>query len=499
MKIRPALRYTLTVLALVPFMLAPVGAEAKPKASKAASEPAAAKKKSLALAPLEGKKNAEVRGWIRDALKSGFDVTDAEDFKVKANPDAYAKMGSDLGVDAVAVGKVEKAKLTVTIYQSSDGRVLIALQFKAPPGPKLKSIIDKRLVEKLYGAFGMESPEAAARKRAEAKQLAEEEAGDDGGADDEEEEKPAKKNKKAKDADTEESDTENEGGEGSEGSEGGEGAEASGDEATAEAGPHGPILKPLDIRAGLRFSKRTFAFKDTLSQLYPDRGVRNPLRDYNGGLDLAVFARLELYPGALLGADGFGSNIGLVGGFAYGIPSTTVYRPADGSAPKNLTSQVHEWNIGARVRLPLGAKAGLGLTAAYGQQRYFLKGDEVGALVPDIQYGYVRLGPDVWVDLGKISVEAFIAGRIVLGTGELQDPRLWFRNVGARGMDAGLVLSYAVTPSVAVMAGFDYTRYGFNFNPIQPGDLYVAGGATDQYIGGWLGASFRLPDKAASK
>ena len=164
MKIRPALRYTLSVLALIPFTLAPVGAEAKPKASKAAAEPAPAKKKSLALAPLEGKKNAEVRGWLRDALKSGFELTDAEDFKVKADPAAYAKMGGDLGVDAVVVGKVEKTKLTVTIYQASDGRVLIALQFKAPPGPKLKSIIDKRLVQKLYGAFGIESPDSASEE-----------------------------------------------------------------------------------------------------------------------------------------------------------------------------------------------------------------------------------------------------------------------------------------------------------------------------------------------
>ena len=196
MKIRPALRYTLCVLALIPFTLAPVGAEAKPKASKAAAEPAPAKKKSLALAPLEGKKNAEVRGWLRDALKSGFELTDAEDFKVKADPAAYAKMGGDLGVDAVVVGKVEKTNQTVTIYQSTDGRVLIALQFKAPPGPKLKSIIDKRLVQKLYGAFGIESPEEAARKSAEAKQLAEEEAGDDEGGEDEEE-KPAKKASKS--------------------------------------------------------------------------------------------------------------------------------------------------------------------------------------------------------------------------------------------------------------------------------------------------------------
>ncbi|MFZ5897461.1 MAG: hypothetical protein ACOY0T_40800 [Myxococcota bacterium] len=489
MKIRAALRYTLTILAVTPFLLTPVGAEAKPKASKAAAEATPVKKKSLALAPFEGKKNAEVRGWIRDALQSGFEVTDAEEFKVKADAAAYAKMGADLGVDAVAVGKVEKTKFTLTIYQSSDGRVLIALQFKASPGPKLKTIIDKRMVPKLYAAFGMETPEEAARKRAEAKQIAEEEAGEDEGSEEEADEKPKKK--KAADEET----SAEEEGEAPKGDD-----EASGDgekEDSAAAGPTGAIGKPFDIRGGLHFSKRSFAFNDTLSQLYPDRLVQRPLRDYNGGLDLAVFARLELYPGALLGADGLASNLGLIGGFSYGIPSTTVYRPSDGSAPKNLTSQVHEWYFGARGRLPLGAKAGLGLTASYGQQRYFLKGDEVGALVPDIQYRYLRFGPDFWVDAGKLSLEAFVGARLVLGTGELERGDLWFAQVGSRGLDAGLVLSYAVTSKVSVMVGGDYKRYGFNFNPIKPGALYVAGGATDQYVGGWIGAGFHLPGSPA--
>ena len=176
MKMRAALRYTLTILTLVPLTLIPQLADAKPKpkpGKAAAASTPATKKKSVALAPLEGQKNGEVRGWIRDALKPGFELTDAEDFKTKGEPD-YAKMGSDLGVDAVVVAKVEKTKTTITVYQSSDGRVLITLQFKAAPGPKLESIIQKRLVQKLYGAFGIESSE----KPDEAE---EEEAADDEG------------------------------------------------------------------------------------------------------------------------------------------------------------------------------------------------------------------------------------------------------------------------------------------------------------------------------
>ncbi|MGC4088451.1 MAG: hypothetical protein QM756_11255 [Polyangiaceae bacterium] len=490
MKIRAALRYTLTVLALVPFTLAPVAAEAKPKASKPpAAAPEPAKKKSLAFAPFEGKKNPEVRAWLREAMQSGFELTDADEFKVKADAAAYAKMGQDLGTDAVVVAKAEKTKLTLTIYQSSDARVLIVLQFKAGPGPKLKSIIEKRLEKKLFAAFGIETAEESARKQAEAKQLAEEEAGDDEGSegDDEEAKKGSKKKKAAAEAEAEpEADKPSQ-------------EEEKPTEAPAAAREHGPIGKPFDIRGGVNFSQRSFTFKDTLTELVPDRQVRNPLRPYNGGLDLAVFARVELYPAGLLGADGVASNLGLIGGFSFGIPSSVNYVPSDGSGAKSLTTQTHEWFVGGRFRLPLGPTAGIGFNASYGQQRYFLKGDEQGALVPDVQYSYVRIGPDVFVDFGKITLEAYLGGRLVLSTGELQDPKLWFASVGARGMDAGLTLGYALSPSFSVLAGGEFKRYGFNFNPIQPGALYVAGGAVDQSYGGWVGASFHLPAKPASK
>lgn len=471
MKMRAALRYTLTILTLVPLTLIPQLADAKPKPAKAASAPTPAKKKSVALAPLEGQKNGEVRGWIRDALKSGFELTDAEDFKTKGAPD-YAKMGSDLGVDAVVVAKVEKTKSTITVYQSSDGRVLITLQFKAAPGPKLESIIQKRLVQKLYGAFGIESTE----KPDDAE---EEEAGEDEGGE-------------------AEGEGEGEAAEGAEASD--EASEASSDEAEAPAASSGPGFapKPLILRAGVHLSQRTFAFKDTLSQI-SSRPVAHPLRDYNGGTDLAVFVRGEIYPGAFLGAEGFASNLGLVGSFSYGIPSNTVYKPAGGES-RTLKTDVNEFTVGLRGRFPFSAKAGLGFSGVYGQQRYFLKGDETsGALVPDIQYSYARLGPDVWLDFGKLSVEAYVAARLVTNTGELQNPELWFKNVGARGVDAGLIVSFAVTPGISVVGGADFTRYGFNFNPIPENANYVAGGATDQYVGGWLGVGFHLPGTPASE
>ena len=123
----------------------------------------------------------------------------------------------------------------------------------------------------------------------------------------------------------------------------------------------------------------------------------------------------------------------------------------------------------------------------------------MGALVPDVQYRYVRLGPDFRFAAGKLSLEAYVAARIVLSTGELENKDLWFENVGARGVDTGITLGYSVTKTISVLVGGDFTHYGFNFNPINDGAKFVAGGATDNYVGGWLGAGFQLPGSPASE
>jgi hypothetical protein len=144
----------------------------------------------------------------------------------------------------------------------------------------------------------------------------------------------------------------------------------------------------------------------------------------------------------------------------------------------------------------------------YGQQKYVLKGDEAQALVPDVTYKSLRFSADVQASLGKVFVEGKLGARLVTDTGELErkDPvapgssmtqALWFEHVGARALEAGLTLGYQVTPTIAVIAGGEFLRYGLDFNPLPPTAQKVAGGAIDQYLGGTLGARFTLPGTAA--
>lgn len=473
---RHAALASLTTLLALSVTLSPAPAFAKSKRGSSAASSTPARKKSIALGQIDGRKAGEVRGWLRDVLQKNFELTDAEDFKGKNNK-SYAKIASDLGVEAVVVGKVERSRLVLSVRDGADGSEVSKIELHAPAGPKLKALIDKRLAKKLFAAFGMESPSDTAQKSAESSEEEEEEAAEEQGE---------------AEAEAESSDGEEEAdGESDEGDEGDEKSEA-----TADAASSSTSAFPLELSLGFDFSKRSFQFKDTLSQLAPQRPLALPLRDYNSGLDATIVLRGELYPGAF-GGDGFLANVGLLGGFGYGIPSKIVYKPAGGSQ-KELKNSVQDWFLGLRLRVPLGAKAQLGFSWVYGAQKYYLKGDETGPLVPDVIYTYTEPALDLRVALGRVFVQAQLGARLVLDSGELENERLWFKSVGGRGVDGSLKLGFNVTPSVFVFAGGRMVRYGFDFNPVPADALRVAGGATDQFIGGILGVGYRLPGKAAA-
>jgi hypothetical protein len=67
----------------------------------------------------------------------------------------------------------------------------------------------------------------------------------------------------------------------------------------------------------------------------------------------------------------------------------------------------------------------------------------------------------------------------------------WFPEAKANGMDAGLMLGYALPLGFEIRIGGDYRRYWFDLNPVPPDPPYVAGGALDQYWGASIGVAWR--------
>jgi hypothetical protein len=145
--------------------------------------------------------------------------------------------------------------------------------------------------------------------------------------------------------------------------------------------------------------------------------------------------------------------------------------------------------LGLRVRALVGSLE-VGASAAYGVQKFFLRGDEALPLVPDVKYGYLRFGVDGRVEFGNLSVGAKLGMRRVSSFGELES--LWFPGAKGAAFDMGLFGGYGLSEKLGIALGVDYVRYGFDFNAIPPTNPTVAGGAIDQYLIGWMGIRFVL-------
>ena len=63
---------------------------------------------------------------------------------------------------------------------------------------------------------------------------------------------------------------------------------------------------------------------------------------------------------------------------------------------------------------------------------------------------------------------------------------MWFPRATGAGLDAGAMLTFHAKPWLELYARVDLRRYFFAMNP-EVGDPWIAGGATDQYVGGALG------------
>ena len=249
----------------------------------------------------------------------------------------------------------------------------------------------------------------------------------------------------------------------------------------AQSGP-----SPLEIMAGARAVHRAFEYHDTAAGL-------NTLLSHKQPLGPSAFVQAFVFPSAFTSRAAL-SNLGLAASYELAAPTRAVFGENTAQESK-LTTHASEFFLGLRGRLPLGPHE-LGLVAGYGQQRYTLKGDESAPLVPDVTYEFARVALDGSLRFEDWTIGVRVGTRIVADTGGLR--RDWFPATKTKSIEAGLLLGYRVVPQWEVVCGLDLTRYAFDFNPIPANadPRYVAGGASDQYLSGWLGARFSLENSA---
>lgn len=435
----------------------------------------AAEKASVAVGGFEGAKSDEVRAAFIEALKKdgSYEVTDAEDIKPSAKGKAVAESAKGLAVAYVITGKVGKGFNLKLKVMKADGKVADEVEIKGGALPKLKSSIESSGAASVAEAMGQAKP-AAAEKKDDKKD--EDKPADSGEDDKKDEEKPA---------------------------------EASASVSTDSAGGSG--LSPLDLTAGLRPLHRTFEFHQTLATVRPNDGFGQLLK-YELPLGPVLFIDGNLWVGSLAGMEGVAEWFGITAGFEKGFATQSVY--AEGTKDETtLRTNIQQFYAGLRMRVPVADHL-LGVSGVWGQHRFILEGDEgndqakklpdgtvLKPLVPDVTYNYVRVMLDGTFNFGDFSAGAHVGKRFVMSTGALKT--VWFPNVKTTSLEAGVSFGYRLVSMLDLVAGFDWLRYSFDFNPVQqitnkdPALFsYVAGGATDEYLSGYIGFRFHLPGKA---
>jgi hypothetical protein len=411
---------------------------------------ASSTKAKVAVGGFEGNKSKDARSAFIDALKKdgGYEVTDAEDIKPWAKPKAVVEGAAGLGVSVVITGKVGKGGLKLKVLDAADGKLIEEVEVKGAAG-------------KLKGNIGKTGASSVADAVRQAKGAEKEEP---------EEEEPKPEEEKPEE-------------------------EKPSEEVSADTSNAGDAkgLSPLDITAGLRAMHRTFEFNDTPS----------PLLRYELPLGPLVFIDANWFPGSHF-TEGPGEWIGITAGFEKGFATQSIY---DEGKPTEVTLKTdqQQFYVGGRFRVPLGDHMA-GLTATYGQHKFDLAGDDGPCnppdptnpkapcpKIPDLNYQYVKIGLDGMFQFGDFMAGIRIGKRFVTNPGRIKP--LWFPNVKTQSLEAGVTVGYRLVSTLDLVAGFDWLRYGLDFNPVPVRTGYVAGGAVDQYLSGYIAFRFHLPGK----
>lgn len=453
----------------VGFLLAVSGVLVTPRDTLAAP-PAANGKKAVVVGVISGPQGPKMRARVLDVLrKSGlYEVTDAEDVKPNDKPANYARMATALQVQGIVVGAVtKKYDLTLTIY-GANGTKIDTLQLKGGNPAKLQKTIDNELeisiADPLASATSPGRPSAkpvpAEKPAAAGNKPQEEEAEADPEALEEGAEPPVEEE-----------------------SEDGSSHEAAPSDESSEPSKRG--RRPLEAILGVRAYNRKFNYTRT-----PDAR----LHSYELGLGPAALGALRVYPGSFF-TDNTWSHIGLQARYEFGLATTTEFARANGTIA-SLSTSSSELEVGLRGRLPL-ARHELGVFGTFGAHAFTLKGDENPnadpyALVPDVNYHFLRVGVDARFAISKLVVGGHIAPRFLLSMDEVDKARVWFPGATGSGLDFGLFGGWQFLPWLSAVGGIDVVRYGFDFNAIPDDNRVIAGGASDTYLSVWLGAMFAL-------
>ncbi|HSN81498.1 MAG TPA: hypothetical protein VLS88_02875, partial [Polyangiales bacterium] len=259
-------------------------------------------------------------------------------------------------------------------------------------------------------------------------------------------------------------------------------AEPEAAKARARAGEERPAA--VDIEVAFRMVHRNLRYNDD---------VAGDLRDYTLQLGPGMGLKFQYYPGAHFTA-GVGAQFGI--DFEWESLFKFDSTRADG---QTFPTESQQFLVGARWRYPIkrwepSVALGYGVhTFQIGVSGPPVAGEDNTSGIPSVRYRFVRLAGAFRVGIG--AKERFIVGaslgfRGVFSLGGIESI-IWFPEAKANGMDAMLMIGFALPKGFEIRVGGDYRRYWFDLNPVPPDAPRVAGGALDQYWGGSVGVAWR--------
>lgn len=174
--------------------------------------------------------------------------------------------------------------------------------------------------------------------------------------------------------------------------------------------------------------------------------------------------------------------IGVAGSFGLTRPFDSDF---EGTAFRTTGSA---FAAGVRLR-----NQGLGsaLEVDYGGRSFSIAdaGEMAKPAVPDVAYRYLRIGVAAdWPLFGAVRAGGHGGYRHVLSNGQITSAE-YFPHATSGGVDGAVWLGYGLARAWRVQLALDVERYFFAMNP-EPGDMRVAGGAIDQYIGMSVGLAY---------
>jgi hypothetical protein len=204
--------------------------------------------------------------------------------------------------------------------------------------------------------------------------------------------------------------------------------------------------------------------------------------------DYAVFGApapglsIALYPAARTRLPFF-RDLGLVGAasHAFGLSSETSSGTSVGTSYERL-------DLGLRERFRPGPPGlVLGITGGFALARFSYDATgNLAAQVPSVSYDDLRVAGDVRLPAGPAFVIIDVGYDGPLAAGAVHDR---FRGATVGGVDASLGVAVPFARAFEARLSATYTRYFYTFHPT-PGDVFVAGGALDEFFGITLGGVY---------